>query len=86
MHSGNILRVDDPRHNGSSYRFIDSDMNGESRLPWLDFSYLDVHTRVERPIKKGGGVLNYEPQGMLASARSYLQTRGHLVSSESTGK
>jgi hypothetical protein len=57
-------------------------MNRESRVPWLDFSYLDITTRVEKPIKRGGRLIDYDPQGMLAAARSYLQTRGRLVGSE----
>jgi hypothetical protein len=66
---------------GSSYRFIDFDKSKGSRLPWLDFSFLDIVTRVGVPIVSGEGLVDYDPQGMLAAARSYLKTRGHPVGS-----
>jgi hypothetical protein len=75
LNGGNIIKVRHPR-GGLPYRFIDSVTAAESRVPWSDFSLLTINVQITDPISKGRKPMDYEPQGPLAFARSYLQTRG----------
>jgi hypothetical protein len=98
LHSGNIVRAHRPLLDASplltrsggppppSYRFIDSEVAAGSRVPWSDFSLLDIHTRVCNPIAVGRKLVAFAPQGAISFARSYLRARGHHDEDDAASK